>query len=53
MADLLAHTGLAALTLLAWLGLGSAVLVRGPRVSDPLLDLLNRVGAGALSFAVS
>jgi hypothetical protein len=52
VADLLAHVGLAALTLLAWLGLGSAVLARGPRVGDPLLDLLNRVGAGALSFAL-
>jgi hypothetical protein len=52
VADLLAHLGLAALTLLAWLGLGSGVLARGPRVGDPLLDLLNRVGAGALSFAL-
>jgi xanthosine utilization system XapX-like protein len=52
VADLLAHAGLAALTLLAWLGLGSGVLARGPRVGDPLLDLLNRVGAGALSFAL-
>jgi len=52
VADLLAHVGLAALTLLAWLGLGSGVLARGPRVGDPLLDLLNRVGVGALSFAL-
>jgi hypothetical protein len=52
VADLLAHAGLAALTLLAWLGLGSGVLARGPRVGDLLLDLLNRVGAGALSFAL-
>jgi hypothetical protein len=52
VADLLAHSGLAALTLLAWLGLGSGVLARGPRVGDPLLDLLNRVGAGAFAFAL-
>jgi hypothetical protein len=52
VADLLAHVALAALTLLAWLGLGSVILARGPRVGDPLLDLLNRVGAGALSFAL-
>ena len=52
MADLLAHVGLAAVTLLAWLGLGSVVLAPGPRVGDALLDLLNRFGAGALSFAL-
>jgi hypothetical protein len=40
------------LTLLSWLGLGSIVLVRGPRVGEPILDLLNRFGVGALSFAL-
>jgi hypothetical protein len=52
MADLLAHAGLAAATLLAWFGLGSVVLIRGPRVGDPLLHIVNRVGAGVLSFAL-
>jgi hypothetical protein len=52
MADCLAHVGLAVATLLAWFGLGSVVLVRGPRVGDPLLRLVNRVGAGVLCFAL-
>src|SRR5207247_6040992 len=52
MADCLAHVGLAAATLLAWFGLGSVVFVRGPRVGDPLLHLVNRVGAGVLCFAL-
>ncbi len=39
-------------TLLAWLGLGSLVLVRGPRVGDNYLDLLNRVGVGVIAFAL-
>jgi dolichyl-phosphate-mannose-protein mannosyltransferase len=43
---------LAAATLLAWLGLGTIVLGRGPHVGDARLRLLNRVGAGALSFAL-
>jgi hypothetical protein len=52
LADCLAHIALGAITLLSWLGLGSIVLVRGPRVGDPILDLLNRFGVGALSFAL-
>lgn len=52
MADCLAHSALGATTLLAWLGLGSVVLAKGLRVGDPLLDLLNRVGVGVLSFAI-
>jgi hypothetical protein len=52
LADCLSHVGLAAVTLLAWFGLGSLVLARGPRVADPWLDVLNRIGAGALSFAL-
>jgi hypothetical protein len=52
LADAAAHTALAATTLLAWLGLGSLVLIRGPRVRDRHLDLLNRLGVGVLSFAL-
>jgi hypothetical protein len=52
LADCLAHVALAAATLLAWLGMGSVVLARAPRVGDASLDLLNRVGVGALSFAI-
>jgi hypothetical protein len=39
-------------TLLAWLGLGSMVLARGPRVDDGSLEVLNRVGLGAVAFAL-
>ncbi len=52
MVDFVAHLALGATTLLAWLGLGSVALVRGPRVGGAVLDLLNRVGVGALSFAL-
>ncbi len=52
MADALAHTLLAAATVAAWLGLGSIVLGRWLVVGDALLDLLNRVGVGALGFAL-
>jgi hypothetical protein len=52
VADALAHALLAAATVAAWLGLGSIVLGRWLVVGDALLDLLNRVGAGALGFAL-
>lgn len=46
------HIALAALTALSWLGAGSLVLAPlGPR-GDRALDALNRVGAGALAFAL-
>jgi hypothetical protein len=47
-----AHVGLAGLTALGWLGLGSLVLARVRSSGDRLLDLLNRLGAGALGFAL-
>jgi Dolichyl-phosphate-mannose-protein mannosyltransferase len=50
--EFVAHVALAVVTFLAWFGLGSVVLVRGPRVGDVLLDLLNRVGIGAICFAL-
>lgn len=40
------------MTALAWLGLGSALLARAPRSGDSLLDGLNRLGAGAVAFAL-
>ena len=52
MADCLAHVFLAGVTLLAWLGLGSIVLVRMRKVGDPFLDALNRLAIGAVSFAL-
>lgn len=52
MADAIAHCLLAAVTLAAWLGLGSVIIGPWLRVHDALLDLLNRVGAGALGFAL-
>jgi hypothetical protein len=50
--DVVAHAALAAVTLAAWLGLGSILLGRWLVVADALLDLLNRLGAGALGFAL-
>jgi hypothetical protein len=47
----LAHVALAGLTALAWFGLGSLVLSRStPR--DPVLEALNRIGVGAIGFAL-
>lgn len=43
---------LAGITLLAWLGLGSLLLHPLRSSGDRLLDLLNRVGAGAVGFAL-
>jgi hypothetical protein len=51
VAECLAHIALAGATVLAWLGVGS-LLARRLSVGDPLLDLLNRVGVGAISFAL-
>ena len=52
MAEALAHIALAGATALAWLGFGSLVLRLRGEVKDPLLDLLNRLGVGALGFAL-
>jgi hypothetical protein len=51
LADCLAHVPLAGATLLSWFGLGSIVSAR-LRVDDPLLDILNRLGIGAIAFAL-
>jgi hypothetical protein len=52
LAECVAHVFLAGVTLLAWLGLGSIVLVRMRKVGDPFLDALNLLGIGAVSFAL-
>jgi hypothetical protein len=52
LADPLAHVLLAGGTLLAWFGLGSIIFVRMPVTEDPLLDVLNRLGVGAIAFAL-
>ena len=52
LAESLGHVALAGLTAVAWFGLGSLILARLPAVRDPVLDLLNRVGAGAIAFAL-
>jgi Dolichyl-phosphate-mannose-protein mannosyltransferase len=39
-------------TVLAWLGLGTIVARWIPEVGDPLLAILNRVGIGAIGFAL-
>jgi hypothetical protein len=49
---LLGHVVVAALTAVSWLGLGSALLTPLPSVGDRALDLLNRIGAGAIGFAL-
>ena len=43
---------LAALTALGWFGLGSLLLAQVPRSGDSLLDALNRLGVGAVAFAL-
>jgi hypothetical protein len=52
LASSLAHVALAAVTALSWLGLGSLLLRRFPASRDRLLDTLNRIGVGALAFAL-
>jgi hypothetical protein len=51
--DLAGHVALAGVTALAWLGLGSLLLAPLPPSGDRALDALNRVGAGALGFALA
>ena len=53
MAEFLGHVLLAGATLLAWLGAGSLVLAPLGGTGDRLLDGLNRIGAGALAFALA
>jgi len=53
VAESLAHVLLAGATLLAWLGAGSLVLLPLGRTGDRLLDGLNRIGVGALAFALA
>jgi hypothetical protein len=48
----LAHVALASATALAWLGLGAAILAPLGASADRALDLLNRLGAGAVAFAL-
>jgi hypothetical protein len=50
--ECVAHVVLAAATALAWLGLGTVVLAPVGRSSDAALDLVNRLAAGALGFAL-
>lgn len=52
MLQFVGHLVLAGLTSLAWLGLGSILLRPLRSSSDPLLDVLNRIGAGAVGFAL-
>ena len=53
MAESLGHLLLAVATLLAWLGAGSLVLIPLGATGDRLLDGLNRIGVGALAFALA
>jgi hypothetical protein len=53
LAELGAHAALAAVTAVAWLGLGSALLAPLGSSGDRALDALNRLGAGALGFALA
>jgi hypothetical protein len=53
MLECLAHISLAGVTVLAWLGLGSFLLTPLGSTGDRLLDMLNRIGAGALAFALA
>jgi 4-amino-4-deoxy-L-arabinose transferase-like glycosyltransferase len=51
LADCLAHVALAAVTVVAWFGLGS-LLLTALKSGDTRLDALNRIGAGAIAFAL-
>ncbi len=51
-AECVTHLALAATTATGWLGLGSVVLARTRSTGDVLLDTLNRVGVGAVGFAL-
>jgi hypothetical protein len=52
LAECLAHVALAAVTALAWLGLGSLLLAPLGSGGDRLLNALNRIGVGAIAFAL-
>jgi hypothetical protein len=51
-AECVTHLALAAATATGWFGLGSVILARVRRTGDALLDTLNRVGVGAVGFAL-
>jgi hypothetical protein len=53
VAESLGHVLLAGATLLAWLGAGSLILAPLAATGDRLLDGLNRIGVGALAFALA
>src|SRR6266540_4334352 len=52
MLSCLGHLALAAVTVLAWHGLGSVLLRALPQRDEPLLELVNRLASGALAFAL-
>jgi hypothetical protein len=53
VSDLIAHGSLALATIVAWFGAGSLVLAPVPVTDDRALVVLNRIGAGALVFALA
>lgn len=53
MASTLAHIALALLTALSWLGAGDLALRRIGPAQDRMLHLLNRIGVGAIAFALA
>jgi hypothetical protein len=53
VAESLGHVLLAGATVLAWLAAGSLVLAPLAATGDRLLDGLNRIGVGALAFALA
>jgi Dolichyl-phosphate-mannose-protein mannosyltransferase len=52
LGECLLHTLLAGVTALSWLGLGSVLLAPLGHSPDRILDTLNRIGAGAVGFAL-